>query len=356
MVNNTPNPIKTYYIAYFDILGYKDFFETRKEEIPLFLDKINNCINDTLNFIRGINNSPIVNQIANIDIKVKIFSDNFFICMESFNSPTERNRLLAFIGLIYDIQRRFVVYNEIFIRGSITKGEISFNDNYIFGQGIIDAVSMESAERCPRIIIDNKLIEYLVKNYYSDEDLGRINSIENSINNGNILTSQEYIFYNNAISMLNIQINVLKAINVLVFKFNDKKHFINYLRRFDMKDVFGKDNIKSISEYIKCNYKQDYESFSNIQVEDIDNILTLHRQILVKKLEEFGYNNDTIFGNQELSEYREKILKKYIWATAYHNYICDYYSKSAYCIYVQCNCDALFMTMTAKVQTYDYKI
>ena len=41
MDNNEPKPIKDYYIAYFDILGYKEFFRNSPEKVPDFLcDKI----------------------------------------------------------------------------------------------------------------------------------------------------------------------------------------------------------------------------------------------------------------------------------------------------------------------------
>ena len=36
-----PAPIKEYYIAYFDLLGYKEFFRTKPEQVEQFLEDIN---------------------------------------------------------------------------------------------------------------------------------------------------------------------------------------------------------------------------------------------------------------------------------------------------------------------------
>ena len=37
MEKKNPNPIKSYYIAYFDILGYKEFFQDNPDKVSSFL-------------------------------------------------------------------------------------------------------------------------------------------------------------------------------------------------------------------------------------------------------------------------------------------------------------------------------
>ena len=59
MENNTANPIKEYYIAYFDILGYKAFFEGTPEKAPEFLNIVNSAISNTLATINSANDSQL---------------------------------------------------------------------------------------------------------------------------------------------------------------------------------------------------------------------------------------------------------------------------------------------------------
>ena len=48
VVNNEPNPIKKYYIAYFDILGYKAYFQENGDKVPAFLNMIHTAMQRTL--------------------------------------------------------------------------------------------------------------------------------------------------------------------------------------------------------------------------------------------------------------------------------------------------------------------
>ena len=81
MVNNTPNPIKEYYIAYFDILGYKDFFDKHPDKVEGFLADIHHAVQYAEDYIQSFHQSPIMSQIAKADYKIKVFSDNFMMCL-----------------------------------------------------------------------------------------------------------------------------------------------------------------------------------------------------------------------------------------------------------------------------------
>lgn len=56
MNNQNPNPIKEYYIAYFDILGYQAFFKETPEKIPELLNSIHSAITNTVNYVQSFNN------------------------------------------------------------------------------------------------------------------------------------------------------------------------------------------------------------------------------------------------------------------------------------------------------------
>ena len=45
-MNNKPNSMSKYYIAYFDILGYREYFNENPNRIENFLNVINEAINE----------------------------------------------------------------------------------------------------------------------------------------------------------------------------------------------------------------------------------------------------------------------------------------------------------------------
>ena len=59
MEPKTPRELKRYYIAYVDMLGYKDFFQKHAEQIPQLLNSICAVISDTKDYIAKANQSPI---------------------------------------------------------------------------------------------------------------------------------------------------------------------------------------------------------------------------------------------------------------------------------------------------------
>ncbi len=104
MDNIVPNPILEYYIAYFDILGYKDFFKKTPENEQQFLNAIHDAISKVKGTLKTINGSELVDFVANLEIKIKIFSDNFLLCMNvETDLKKEKIRLLAFIYVVSEI-------------------------------------------------------------------------------------------------------------------------------------------------------------------------------------------------------------------------------------------------------------
>ena len=153
-----PAPIKEYYIAYFDLLGYKEFFRTKPEQVEQFLEDINLAIHSIGIYMQEIGASFIAGEIANIQIKKKIFSDNILLCLEVGETSSECARLLAFMASVADIQLSFILQYGLFLRGGVTIGKLSFNDEFVFGQGLIDVVEMEESAKYPRIVISQNII------------------------------------------------------------------------------------------------------------------------------------------------------------------------------------------------------
>lgn len=357
MVNEKPEKIKTYYIAYLDILGYKDFFENQPDDVQYFLENINESIKYAIKCKDNVNNSTILTQIADIDIKIKIFSDNIFICMEVLNNKFEQIRMLTFLGIIYDIQRMFVLNHGLFIRGSIIKGNISFNNDYIFGQGIIDAVKYEKLAKYPRIVISEEIVNLFNNNQlYNKDELEHAIEIEKKIAKKENISYEEMNLYNTMISNVNFQQRIRYGSGLLMLKWYDEIWIFSYMHRIDLEEIYGYENIKSILKLIETIYPKDFETMSRYSSEDLDESLIKHKKRVEEKLKKYGVNYDISLHKIEDAEEREKILRKYIWVTAYHNYVCDYYKKNEHKIYANCNCDARFLRLTVEVINNEHRI
>lgn len=139
-----------HYIAYFDILGYKAIFEDEETDILSFLKNIVKLANDVLHSV-----SP--QGYLGEKFHVKTFSDNFIILLEASNRD-EYQAIKSMGYLLAILQLRFLKKYSILVRGGITKGEAYFNNNIVFGEGLIRAVEIENLANHPRIIIDEARI------------------------------------------------------------------------------------------------------------------------------------------------------------------------------------------------------
>ena len=171
----------THYIAYFDILGAKEFINSKDSE--LYLNYINNLYNDTIN---GIN--LLYAKINNVEIKFKIFSDNIIIAipkMENANSVKESIKRT----LIIDVASYFqvIAYKySLLTRGSIVIGDLYLDNNFVYGKALTRAYELESKVAIyPRIVIDErysdifKMSQYIKKYIYKDSDgIEYLNSFE----------------------------------------------------------------------------------------------------------------------------------------------------------------------------------
>lgn len=70
--NRKAESIKEYYIAYFDLLGYKKFFESNPDKVENFLKNIHEAIHNTKAYIQGVHSSPIVGGLVNNPIVMRV--------------------------------------------------------------------------------------------------------------------------------------------------------------------------------------------------------------------------------------------------------------------------------------------
>ncbi|OFX70095.1 MAG: hypothetical protein A2X12_06320 [Bacteroidetes bacterium GWE2_29_8] len=167
-------------IAFFDILGFKELIEKYEDGQNELLDNISEAISETFEQFEQLKkfhmefsrNSILTEWLNSVDKKV--FSDNFCISvlLESpiLNMPKHYNEKF-FFQYISMVQEN-LMKKEYFVRGAITYGSYYSDDNIIFSSGLVEAYKLESEVAIyPRIIISDKLVEYLKRTefaYYGD--------------------------------------------------------------------------------------------------------------------------------------------------------------------------------------------
>lgn len=142
--------MKTYYIAYFDILGYKAFFEDNENDVFEFL---NSNIKLAKDIVRKTKPNSVFSDIKFI---IKSFSDNFIILIEDEGKSDGYQEVKVLSYLLGLFQLRFLKRYKLLVRGSITKGKAYIDNNIVFGEGLIRAVTLEERANFPRIIIDSE--------------------------------------------------------------------------------------------------------------------------------------------------------------------------------------------------------
>lgn len=94
--------MKTYYIAYFDILGYKAFFEDNENDVFEFL---NSNIKLAKDIVRKTKPNSVFSDIKFI---IKSFSDNFIILIEDEGKSDGYQEVKVLSYLLGLFQLRFL--------------------------------------------------------------------------------------------------------------------------------------------------------------------------------------------------------------------------------------------------------
>lgn len=349
MENNGPKPIKSYYIAYFDVLGYKEFFRNNPDKVSDFLNMIHTGIQGTISKISGANQSVLAASVALMNIEVRVFSDNILLCLEEMETGFERIRLLSFIMMVAEIQRGFITQCNLFVRGGITKGMLSINPDYVFGKGLIDAVMMEENTVYPRIEIAPDLVKMLFTvSSYTHEEGEQAVAIEQRIANGEKISDEDRGLYMRVGSAIQAESMLFRIASSLVFSWPDGKRFLSYLYCFDINTFIPPEVKQILFEAVEKGFPSDVKYF-NANPVDIDGLLKQHKEIVEEQLIKFGQNNDIEIGDTKAADLRERVLKKYIWVMAYHNLICECYMKLDFKILTRCNCDTRFLKIKIEV-------
>ena len=144
-------PLSDYYICYFDVLGYKAFFESNDKEHKKFLIEL--LLSDSKI------SSIVKNAKAPVDIKYRVYSDNYILYFKA-DTLDKYSALKILCAIVQKIQIFLLSEFKILVRGGITSGEFYADERIVFGEGLIKAVTLEAKyAQNPRIIVDTDIFK-----------------------------------------------------------------------------------------------------------------------------------------------------------------------------------------------------
>lgn len=150
-----------YYVAYFDVLGYKDAFKKSADISAQLVKSIESSIDLMKKIVSIINDSfdGLTPQIPKIEYKV--FSDNVLVGYKASKYSLSELSLVSFLRLIATIQRVFFEGTHLIVRGGITKGPLYLTNDFVGGKALVDAVELESTAVYPRIVVADCILNEL---------------------------------------------------------------------------------------------------------------------------------------------------------------------------------------------------
>lgn len=147
---------KEHYVAFLDILGFKQLIGTQEcEEIYKIFDELHNKSSATLN-LNGV-------QIRAYEhIKHIILSDSIVLFIESDIDDA----FTTLIDICGRLQNSLANRDEpILMRGGIAKGDLFYENGIIYGEGLTKAYLLESKlAKYPRIVFSGDTLEAGKKN------------------------------------------------------------------------------------------------------------------------------------------------------------------------------------------------
>ena len=283
-----------YYVAYFDVLGYKEAFKKSKDISAKLIDAIEFSIK-IMKKIVSIHNTTILGESTEKipEIEYKVFSDNVLICYKETKDDLSALSLVSFLRLVATIQRVFFERPHLIVRGGITKGPLYLTKDFVGGKALIDVVELEESAVFPRIVVDNCILNEL-------DSFKMQNGLFKSL--------------------------VDASCQDLLVKDVDDKMVLNYIMSYDAWIMFPKNgsrlepvgSFEELEQNVRegCQLKPIYNPEC---LREVFVILEKHKDFVEEKVIEFSQSSND--GTEEAK--RLKILKKYLWLVSFHNKICD---------------------------------
>ena len=349
MEPKVPSELKRYYIAYMDMLGYKDFFQKHAEQIPQLLNSICAVISNTKDYIARANQSQILHSYADMDISMKMYSDNILLCLEIGETQFEIVKLLTFLSIVADVQREFVVKYGLFLRGGVTIGEMSFNEDFVFGQGVIDGVEMEARANYPRIMLSQSIVDILFQMHYiSDSNMKSCVEIMNKSQSGDPISLEEQELLKAYAPQIYNELFSMRWKYNLVVEDADGANVLNYLYNLSPQMMISGECWQSVLKLLNIYFPQDYDMVVSDEYNYAD-MMQRHKEKVKEKLLIYGKYDDIETSDIKSAEMREKVFKKYLWVMKFHNFIAQKENLQEQMINAHVNCDGRFIKINLGV-------
>lgn len=152
-----------YCVAYLDVLGAKKIM--KKSDNDKFLNDLNSIYYD------AIDNVSFVSEVTNKDIYIKIFSDNILLAIEIYeNDELRKPKIEKIINLTGNIYNNALCHGYL-LGGAITEGSFyknSYNDVFVYGKALIDAVEIEEELAIYPRVVAQKSIQETLPQYFEE--------------------------------------------------------------------------------------------------------------------------------------------------------------------------------------------
>lgn len=335
---------QNYYVAYFDVLGYKEYYKKDQTEILDFTRKLHSAIDDTKNSLKVFTESLLLGLLGNLKIDHAMFSDNVVVYMKATYSPFEKIRLLTFLTTICDIQRHFVNDNGLLVRGSVTMGPFLATNNCIAGQALIDVVEAEKTAIFPRITIQPSIENIIQEQDYCNlaERRQEIQRIDNNYTNTGNITEYDIQKWKQYLDLMDWEISSKKWYKGITCKLTSNDvPFLNYLYFLPITEIYPKikQQLPTISPILERLSPFDTHTLQQelevAPLERIRNFMRSHQQFLQATFNECCHYHDINYTCPQQINARKNIIQKYTWLVYYHNLRCMQLTLQEYTLTIQ---------------------
>lgn len=288
---------KQFYVAYLNILGCRCFFNQNPDKAKDLLDDIHAAFDTVTNIIECVQRATLeagsspYGGIPKLKAHRKVFSDQILMCFEKTGDAFfDLNNLLAMASIAADIQREFILKYGISLRGSISQGEFSIDEDFAFGRDLIETTSQDNQNRMPRIIFTPQILQELTANRTS-------------------LTKHELGWFYD------------RWLDELLLLDQDDRIVLNYLYNIDSTVLERTPFFTQIATMIETRMPKTSVFKSKCRY-DIEDVMKEHSIVVEGKLAEYGCYDR--FGKDQIQivQRRNAVFQKYLWTAQLHNAIC----------------------------------
>lgn len=214
---NEPNEYQECYVAFLDMLGFKDLCTTEQFDCARIKALFNDAELVVLKYNSTFGKITIPQEVID-NSNIMIMSDSIVL-----SAPCTRSGILNLLYQCSFIQNMLLNWG-VLLRGGLTKGKFFQYKNLMFGPALVEAYTIETEAQYPRVVVSDSIITELKTNGFFEK--------------GNI---QKYLSINTDA--------VQTQIELLIKQDADSKFFINYFNPLEIVKLNNDDNARENIEH-----------------------------------------------------------------------------------------------------------